>query len=155
MHELVKGQLEEYLHGKVSSEVAQHLAGCEECRRETAAMTNQSLLFRSLRPPESVEAPVAFYSKVMNRIESQVRPSAWSIFGESLFAKRLAYASMTFLVLLASFLINLERQQVDEDIFASAPEAIFAVNEQPIPIESDPQRGREVVLVNLTSYQGF
>ena len=35
----------------------------------------------------------------MNRIETQVRPSVWSLFGESMFAKRLAYASATFLVL--------------------------------------------------------
>jgi hypothetical protein len=76
----------------------------------------------------------------------------WSLFGESAFAKRLAYASGTFLVLLASVLATSTSPQ--EPLEVAAPEYIFAGETLPTPVSmEDPQRGRDVVLVNQATYQ--
>ena len=153
MHEPVKGRLEDYLHGKKSPEVDEHLKACEGCRKEVERMRRQSELFRSMQAAPRRELSPAFYARVMERVESQARPSVWSVFGDSLFAKRLAYASMTFMVVMGSFIVSMESGS--DNISSTAPEVIFASDEEPIPVETDPQRGRETVLVTLTSYQGF
>src|SRR5262245_17862986 len=99
MHEPVIGRLEEYLSGGGPfAEVEEHLKNCAGCRKELESMRMQSALFRSLRTREEIEPAAGFYARVMERVETQVKPSAWSLFGESLFAKRLAYASAMFLV---------------------------------------------------------
>ena len=70
----------------------------------------QSALFRRAFRAEA-EPDAAFYARVMNRIETQARPSVWSLFGESMFAKRLAYASATFLVLIGVVFMSAEQEQ--------------------------------------------
>ena len=153
MHEPVVRRLEDYLDGKPCPEVDQHLSTCRRCREIVSTMRDQSMLLHALRTPAAPEPAAGFYGRVMNRVESQARPSVWNLFGESPFAKRLAYASVTFLVLLGTFFVSLEVPQ--EELAASTPEGIFATEEQPLPIETDPQRGREAVLVTLTTYQGY
>jgi hypothetical protein len=114
-------------------------------------MRLQSDLFRSLRAPDD-EPAGGFYTRVMNRIETQQRPSVWSLFGESVFAKRLVFASGTFLVLLASVLATSTEPQ--EPLAMATPEYIFAGQAVPTPVSmEDPQRDRDVVLVNLATYQ--
>src|SRR5262245_25715943 len=99
MHDPVVGRLEEYLDGNGPyPEVEQHLKDCAECRTELEAMRLQSALFRKAFQVE-VEPNAGFYARVMNRIETQARPSVWSLFAESLFARRLVYASASFLLL--------------------------------------------------------
>lgn len=152
MHEPVLERLEEYLHSRQPiAEVEEHLRICSGCREEVEQMRKQSDLFQVLKAPADIEPIGAFYSRVMNRIETQARPSVWNLFGESLFAKRLAYASMTLLVLFGTFLVS--SQPSDEAIASNEPEVILAGNEQAgPPIGSDPQRDREAVLVNLATY---
>jgi anti-sigma factor RsiW len=153
MHESVKGSLEEYLRGGAGPETEQHLRSCEECRNEVEAMRAQSRLFQSLKAPANLELDAGFYARVMNRVETQTRPSVWSLFGESLFAKRLVYASATFLVLLGSFLAS--APPVDEDLMAGTPEVILAGQQLPQPVSmDDPQKDRDVILVNLASWGG-
>jgi len=153
MHEPVLGHLEEYLKfRKPIVEVESHLRGCAECREELGYMMRQSELFGVLRPPANIEPGVGFYSRVMNLVESQAKPSIWNLFGDSLFGKRLAYASMSLLVLLGTYFVS--SQPVDEVVGSGAPEVILAGDEQAgPPIGADPQRDREAVLVNLATYQ--
>lgn len=152
MHDSVIDSLEDYLHGRGRAiEVEEHLRTCESCRNEVEAMRAQSLLFRSLAAPAEAEPVAGFYARVMNRIETQTRPSVWSLFAESLFAKRLVYASATFLLLLGTFLVS--SSSVGEDTYvASGPEAILSGEELPEPVTMDPGRDRDVVLVNLATW---
>jgi hypothetical protein len=112
-------------------------------------MRAQTLLFSTLRTPAEVEPAAGFYARVMNRIETQTRPSVWNLFADSLFAKRLLYASAMLLLLFSGFLVSSEQ----EDTYAiSRPEAILAGQELPEPVTMDPGRDRDVVLVNLATY---
>lgn len=108
-------------------------------------------LLHSLRPDEGVEPPPGFYARVINRIESQSKISIWNMFGDSLFGRRLSYASLTFLVLLGTYFVSTTER--NQPLTSSMPEAILAGDEQPQAVGSDPQRDRAVVLVNLATYQ--
>jgi len=154
MHEPVKGHLEEYLDGEGPfPDVEAHLRSCEACRKELDGMLALQRSLRILRPEQPVDAPRNFYSGVMNRIETQTRPSPWALFADSLFARRLGYASAAFLVLLGTFLVSSATDPA-QSVAASAPTAILAGDndDTPPPIEVQPE-GRGVVLVNLASYQ--
>ena len=107
-------------------------------------------LLRSLRADADPSA--GFYARVLNRIDQQSQ-SVWSVFSDSLFAKRLAYASMTFVVLLGTYLVS-TTQQDQQPYASSAPEVIIANDDHIHPAVGDnPQQNRETVLVNLASYQ--
>lgn len=157
MHEPLKDRLEEYLRGGSSlPEVEAHLRSCESCRVEVNGMRAQNRLFDALRSPLGTEPDPGFYARVTNRVETGRKPSVWNLFGESMFARRLGYASAAFLVLLGTFLVSSTSDPV-ENLAASSPEIILAGDESevPPPIEVNPaQRG--AVLVNLATYhQGF
>ena len=134
-------------------EVDKHLQHCEDCRREIAEMKFHSSLLRSLRPAEELETSPGFYARVLSRIDAQTKQSIWNIFGESIFAKRLAYASMTFFVLLGTYLVS-TTDTGRQPYTASAPEVIIANDDHMHPAIGDNlQKDREAVLVNLASYQ--
>jgi anti-sigma factor RsiW len=151
MHEPVIGRLEEYLAGGGPfADVEEHLKNCANCRKELEAMQMHSSLFRSLRG--DVDPTAGFYARVMNRVETQARPSVWSLFGESVFAARLAYASATLLVALGTVLVT--SSGPEEPLAVAAPERILAGESDPIPVTmEDPQQDRDVVLVNLATYR--
>jgi len=154
MHEPVLGRLEEYLDGDGPfPDVEAHLSNCENCRKELDGMLALRRGFKSLRAPRAVEPPGNFYAGVLNRIEAQGRPSAWALFADSLFARRLAYASAVFFVLLGTFLVS-SATDPTQSVVASAPSVILAGGNDDAPpaIEVEPQE-RGVVLVNLASYQ--
>jgi hypothetical protein len=114
-------------------------------------MRAQNLLFRTLQNNREMDPSGGFYARVMGRIDSQPKPSPWALFGESIFAKRLAYASAAFLILLGSFFISSDPSGVSA---ASEPEAILAGHEAPEPVSmEDPQKDREAILVNLATYK--
>lgn len=151
MHEPVKQRLEEYLDGGEVPEIEEHLRNCQPCREEVEAMRAQSLLFRALRPPRSVEPEPAFYTRLIHRIETQSVPSVWSLFGESLFAKRLVYASAMLVFLLGTAFIS--STSSDDGLPAGTPEVILAGHAAPEPVSmEDQQRDREVILANLASW---
>jgi len=154
MHEPLKGRIEDYLHGGSHlPDVEQHLANCPACNAEAAAMKQQAELFRSLKSDKEVELDAAFYARVMNRIETQAKPSIWNLFGESIFAKRLAYASLTFVVLLGTYFVS-STSTDDQQLANSSPEMIMSTGEpQPVAVGTDQQKEREAVLVNLATYQ--
>lgn len=151
MHEPLKGRIEEFLQGDGQlPEVEQHLRNCPACKTEVHAMMDHSKLLQSLKSSEELEPSAGFYARVLNRIEAQ-KVSVWSLFSESLFAKRLSYASLTLLVLLGTYLVSTTER--DQPLASSAPEAILSGDEQPRPVGNDPQKDREAVLVNLATYQ--
>jgi anti-sigma factor RsiW len=153
MHEPVAGRLEDYLLGEAdNSEANEHLENCESCRKELEAMRRQSALFGALKASSEVEPDAGFYGRVMNRIESQAKPSAWSLFGESVFARRLAYASMTLFVLVGTYFVS-SHESPDS---LRSPEVMLASDEyyESIPVQgNNPQQDREAVLVNLVTYE--
>lgn len=150
MHDSVKLRLEDYLSDGATLPVDEHLQNCQECRKEIEAMRRQALMLRALKPPADMEPGPGFYAKVLNRIETQAKPSVWSLFGDSLFARRLVYASAMFLVLLGSYAIS--STATEEEFAAGAPETILAGREMPAPVSMDSQKDREVVLVTLATW---
>ena len=153
MHEPVISRLEEYLDGDGPfPEVEEHLSKCAGCKHELDAMRAQTLLLRRAFRTE-MEPDAGFYARVMNRIETQAKPSVWSLFAESMFAKRLAYASATFLVLVGVVFIS--ATEPDQPLASSDPHMILAGDQQYTPVSMETEHDREVVLVNLATYQDY
>jgi predicted anti-sigma-YlaC factor YlaD len=158
MHEPVAERIEEYLQGTRMPDVDEHLLHCESCRSELSQMKLHSQLLRSLRAPQELEIPAAFYARLMNRIDSQSRQSVWSVFSESIFAKRLAYASATFLLLLGTYFVS--TNESGQPLTASAPEVIMAndghVHGAHVNVEAasaaEQDKNRDSVFVNLATY---
>jgi predicted anti-sigma-YlaC factor YlaD len=154
MHEPFKDSIiEDYLEGKRQPSVEAHLRECASCRAEVEAMKQHSLILQALRAPQEVEPSAGFYARVMNRIETQAKPSIWSIFGESIFAKRLAYASLSLVVLLGTYFVS--SSENEEPVVASTPESMMVGDTQQVQVDakSDSERNREAVLVNLATYR--
>ena len=151
MHEPLKGRIEDYLDGAHLPDVEQHLAHCQSCNAEAAEMKKQSELFSLLKATEEIVPDAAFYARLMNRIETQAKPSIWNIFGESVFAKRLAYASLTFVVLLGTYFVS--STAYDQPLANSSPEMLMSDDPQPTEVGIDPQKDREAILVNLATFQ--
>lgn len=152
MHEPVAGRVEEYLQG-AAPELDEHLAQCPSCRKEIADMQSVAALLRGLKPSDEVDPAGGFYARVLNRIETQSRQSAWTVFSETLFARRLALASVSFVVLLGTYLVSTTQTQ-QQPYTASAPEVLIANDDHVHPAISDNvQADRDTVLVSLASYQ--
>jgi anti-sigma factor RsiW len=137
MHRLIQDHLEEVLREVKDGPAAVHLAGCEECREEVAAMRQHAAMLRALRAPESnsEETPRGgFYARVMERIEAQRPIDIWQLFSESVFGRRIAVASMALAFVFSIYLVSSER-------FAAPPGG------QDVPSD---QAG---VLVSLVTYQ--
>src|SRR5438445_7025548 len=125
MHEPLKERIEDYLQGGNDlPDVERHLEQCESCRAEVIEMKKHTELLRTMKAPKEWEPSPGFYGRVMNRIETQTKPSIWNIFGESIFAKRLTYASLTLLVLMGTYIVSDRAEQ--QPLTASAPEMIMA-----------------------------
>jgi len=158
MHQPIQDGLEDYLSGKAHPDRLQqfhlHLAGCAGCREEVQALQAQSALFRSLRPAEEFDPLPGFYARVRSRIDAQQAGSFWSLFMEPVFARRLAYASLGLLLLLASVAVTSPQASVTAS--TSAPEHILAVHDLEYPpapgVDMDHDRG--LVLSHLASYSG-
>ncbi|MEP6539705.1 MAG: hypothetical protein ABJF23_30520 [Bryobacteraceae bacterium] len=147
----MKGRIEDYLRGESLPDVEQHLANCQSCNAEAAEMKAHNELFKTLKVNGEVSPDAAFYARVMSRIETQ-RPSIWNIFGESMFAKRLAYASLTFVVLLGTYFIS-STDNEPQIANNSSPEMLMSNDPHPTEVGTDPQKDREAILVNLATFQ--
>jgi hypothetical protein len=101
-------------------------------------MQAQTALFRRAFRTE-VEPDPGFYARVMNRIETQAKPSVWSLFAESMFAKRLAYASATFLVVGVVFVSATEPDEPLRRVRSAR--ASLRANSSILPVSMDCQHG--------------
>ncbi len=152
MHGSVRDRLENLLAEDNSVRerqyVESHLSSCAECSTELKAMKAQSNLLGMLRAPEDAEPPVGFYARVLQRIEERGTTSVWSMFIDSAFSKRLAYASLAVALLLGTYLVTEESQDghLGSSLVAHQTADIT-------PVIGDQQEQRDAVLVNFASYQ--
>jgi hypothetical protein len=168
MDRRIQDQLERYLHdldredsSPLQAEFQALLAAAdEETRNMTQLMEVQARLLRTLRTPageaEDLAPAPGFYARVMNRIEEQRPRSIWSCFLEPRFSRRLAFASLSLLVLLMAAFVTSEPAALEAPMQAlnadPAPEFILAEPE-PTPVTSVSQsEGRDVMLRQLTVY---
>jgi hypothetical protein len=123
-------------------------------------------LLRVLRAPDDVTPRAGFYGRVMNRIEAQQKSSIWSVFLEPVFSKRLAFASVAFMLLMGFALFTATPESDEEFAFGTGSSSVFVNEDQAAPVLGsvdalraqpvslmEPERGRDVVLVDLVSYQ--
>ena len=162
MHQPIREHLEAYLSATKDAagaeyNVGDHLAHCEECRKMVDQMRAQSALFASLRPAGEMDPAPGFYARVMDQIEHEREQSVWAAFLEPVFFKRLAYGSAAFLLLLAAVILTGERQAVSAPDIAAydrdSIEAILAGDSVSSSFGDDIERDRNVVLVNLATFE--
>jgi hypothetical protein len=166
MHRLVRENLERVLTGANGEHPAvAHLAECEECRDEVAAMRRQAGLLRSWRSDTNDAEPRAgFYARVMERIEAQTPQSIWSLFFESTLGRRIAVASLALAVLMGISLVSMERSEAPElasyeDVLEMVPVAAPAIDGQFASLRDEPVMmidgtpDPDSVLVNLVTYR--
>lgn len=159
MHKPIKDRLEGYLSGMEEPdsvrEIERHLESCAQCRTAVDQMRRQSELLQSLRPPNEIEPSAGFYARVLDRIEAQQTPSMWNVFLEPAFGRRLAYISLTLLLILGTLMVTGETQS--ETIYAEeypySPEVIMSKDPVSPVVSDDVERDRNVVLVNLATYE--
>jgi anti-sigma factor RsiW len=154
MHRLVRDRLEEVLAEPNLDSTASHLRECEECRSELAAIREQSAALRQLRTPEAdVEPRAGFYARVMERIESQGPGSIWTLFFDSPFGRRIAFASMALALLLGLYLVTSE-QAVEPFNATREPVQLMIGEDQPgVVLTNQGTPDRDSVLLNLATYQ--
>lgn len=142
MHRSIRDNLEEVLAEPARSGALQeHLHDCQECSGEINAMRAQAQLLRNLRA--DAEPRPGFYARVLERIEAQRQVSIWSLFGESAFGRRLAFASMALALLLGTYLVTTEQ----------AEHRLANSTRQSALMWSQAEPDRADVLVNLVTYQ--
>lgn len=158
MHEPVRSQLEEILQGRLEpgrrGELEAHLAQCEECVTELEEIRLYSSVIRTLHAPAAPEPRPGFYARVMERIETQARPSFWTLFLDPVFGQRLVYATGAMVLLMASFLLATSGETPQ---LAQTPvEIIVQPASAPAPASpdfgQDVQRDRERFLVQMASF---
>ena len=112
MHGSIRSRLEDLLTAEQPAAgreaMTAHLSSCPECLSELEEMKAQARMFRSLRAPESAEPMPGFYARVLQRIEERTKESIWAWFVYSPIATRFAYASLTMVVLLGSYMLAQE-----------------------------------------------
>lgn len=153
MHGLIRERLEDYLKGAPGSvpEVEDHLRVCEPCREEAAWMQEQARLLHVLAPARPMDPPAGFYARVLERIDSERRPSFWDAFLEPSFGRRLLATSVMLVCLLGGYVAFTE---VANEPPTTTPEAVM-VAEHPPGLGSNPDRDRETVLVSLATYRDY
>lgn len=173
MHRIIRDHLEEVLSGPGSAPghpAGQHLAACQECREEVAAMREQAAILRQCRaePESELEPRPGFYARVMDRIEAQAALSVWTLFFDSMFGRRIALASLALALLIGVYVISSE-QMPDPEIAGvdGLPPAALVTNLEPngvtdLPADfvfsGQPQLvagapDQDAVLVNLVTYR--
>ncbi len=157
MHRSIKALLEEYLSGTVDAasrrEVESHLRECEVCRREVEVMRSQSAMLRLLKFAGEVGPAPGFYARVLQRIESQRVTSIWELLVEPVFARRVAYASLMLILLFSALLMTGREDRVTSGGYYQSPEAILAAEPVSPYLGNDVNRDRDVMLVNLATYE--
>ncbi len=152
MHGLIRERLEDYLRGAaLPPEFDEHLRNCDDCREELNSMQDQSRMLHVLAPAQAMDPAPGFYARVMERVESQRRPSFWDAFLEPAFGKPLLATSLTLVGLLGGYLAFAEARNPAP---AARPEAVMAV-QQSTGLGQNAERDRATVLVSLATYREY
>ena len=152
MHQPVIENLEAYLEGRHVPELESHLRSCTECQSILAVMSEHSQMLQTLRVDEELAPFSGFYTRVMMRIETESKPTTfWDMLLEPVFGRRLVYSAFALVVLMSGYLVL---SPVDQQQFAAAPERLLVSPhpDEPSAVGFDPQRDRNVVLVDMVSF---
>lgn len=158
MHEPVRSQLEDILHGRLRAgrreAVEAHLAECADCVEELREMRLYSGAVRALKAIDVPEAAPGFYARVLQRVEAQGRPSFWNLLLDPVFGRRLVYATGAMFLLMASFLLATSGGQPE---LARTPVEVMAQpRDYPAPMQAgfgeDVGRDREYFLATMASF---
>ncbi len=155
MHEPIRVNLEAYLDkpAKATGEFQRHLETCAECERQVAELSRQSQMLQSLRTP-GMEPAAGFYSRVREQIDTEAKPSVFSMLLDTAFGRPLAVASAAMVLLLASYIVTTEPGTA-----APPPPSatLLQVQDQPQAIQplstAQSDADRDTVLVNLASFR--
>jgi len=164
MHRQVEENLEEILRrvGRGDDPGSPHLAECQECREQVELMREHAAELRSWRAPsEDIEPRPGFYARVMERIEAEGPGSIWDLVFDSMFGRRLAFASLALALLLGVYLVSTDAPEPE---YAFADQAVEML---PVPVVTGQfaamhdQAGmmlpgepdEDAVLVNLVTYR--
>ena len=156
MHRLIVDNLEACLQGIPCAEAESHLVACPSCREILNAMKRQSALIQSaLRIPSAapdVEPAGGFYARVVQRIDAERKPSFWNLLLDPIFGRSLVYGSLAAVILMGAYLAAVE--PAGQQMAFGSPEAILSQphNHEDHAVGANPQRDRDVVLVNLATY---
>jgi hypothetical protein len=165
MHRLTRDYLEDVLQGtlRAGHPALEHLASCDPCAEQVEAMREQRKLLAALRvrPETELEPRPGFYARVMDRIEAQGPASIWSLVFDSVYGRRIAFASVGLVVLIGFYLVSAETVSAPE----LAQDAPIEIMQTPIPqgqfVTMHDQPGimapggfdQDSVLVNLVTYR--
>jgi hypothetical protein len=170
MHRIIRDHLEEVLAGVGSipeHPAGKHLAECQECRDAVMVMREQAAMLRQFRAAE-IEPRPGFYARVLERIEVQTPSSVFALFFDSLFARRIAMASLALALLLGVYVISSEQMAEPQvagldgspqvtlvsgqvpDIPQDLP-GVLSDDGQPRLVTGAPDQ--DAVLVNLVTYR--
>lgn len=114
-------------------------------------------LLAELKAPGEIVPVPGFYSRVLDRVDSQKSKSIWAAFLEPLFGRRLAMASAVAMLLLGTALF-VPGSEVDDELMAQGRTGVVVnegqpapvlTSDHPLPIDGD----SDSVLVNLVTYQ--
>ena len=146
--------------------------GMNESGRSGFADSDLTAILETLRAPADIGPRPGFYARVMDSVEAGKQRSIWSIFLEPVFGTRLALASATLMALLGFALLSTPSQAGEETaaLQTGAPMSfseplVLTEDGQPVnggaaqaaPValhQMNENQGREVVFVDLASYQG-
>ena len=168
MHRIIRDNLEQVLGERPPAPdhpAGKHLAECGECREAVAAMREQAAMLQQWRVTnaETVEPRPGFYARVLERIEAQSPSSVFTLFFDSLFARRIAMASLALALLLGVYVISSEQMAEPQVATVDALPQATLVSDMPqdFPVLSDDSQPRlvrgtpdqDAVLVNLVTYR--
>lgn len=152
MHGSIRDRLEDLLRAESSAGsdkgLGEHLASCAECSAELAAMNAQAAMLKKLRPAEEVEPAAGFYARVLQRIEERGNRSVWSVFVDSPFGRRLAYASLTIAILLGSYVVTEESR----DAHLRNANMVAQDMHYDAPVVGDQDQQRDATLENFATH---
>lgn len=147
MHDPVRERIEELLADKRPEDrrsifAADHLKVCRDCSSELKTMKSQSALLATLRAPQELDPDAGFYARVMQRIEQTAKVTIWSVFTDSPFGARLAWASLSLALAIGSYVVT---QESLERHFAWNAEA----KHFDAPVMGSQAQQRDAVLMNF------
>ncbi len=159
MHRSVEDHIEEFLEGRLSGVAREsfesHVAVCRQCHDLAVQMQSHSELLHCLSAPAELEPSPGFYARVMRRVDSEARPSFWSLLLDPIFLRRLVYASASLVILMGVFLLATEpvhHELASTPVHALAqPSAAQLNSEQPASPENV-QQGRDSLLITLATF---
>lgn len=153
MHKSIRDRLEDLLArerpGAVGEQALEHLDSCQACAAELVSMKKQASFLRNLRSPADVEPAPGFYARVIQRIEERAKDSIWSVFIDSSFGKRLAYASLGIAIALGTYVVTSELR----DGHLGGERIVAQDFARGATVTGDLNERRDAVLLNFASYQ--